>query len=94
MPNRNVHNRYAKMLLKDMSLEEIDDVNRIMDAPSRIYGSHHRKYYGHSHNPLAKDSLEINKGKINREVARQIHLILDEDKELQRLIKLKELMRR
>lgn len=95
MPNRKVHNEYAKKIMGNrLSIEEIDDVNRIMDAPSQKYGSQHRKYYGHSHNPVARDSLEINKGSASREVARRIHLMLDENKALQKFIKLKELMKK
>lgn len=91
MPNRDVHNKYAKKVLKNMDIKEIDDVNKIMDAPSKVYGPHHRKYYGHNKNPNAPDSLEINKGSIDREAARQVHIFLDEDKTLQKIIKLLEL---
>ena len=95
MPDRKTHNKYAYGLMKKMlSMEEIDDVNRIMDAPSQIYGSQHRKYYGHNRDPTAKDSLEINRGSAKREMARQVHLILDTDRELQKIIKLKELDRK
>lgn len=89
MPNRKVHNEYAHKIMKKMRLEDIDEVNMIMDAPSQRYGSQHRKYYGHNKNPTAKDSLEINRGSASREMARRIHLILDEDKELQKIIKLR-----
>jgi hypothetical protein len=91
MPNRDVHNKYAKKVLPRMRLEDIDDVNRIMDAPSQRYGSQHRKYYGHNPDPLAKDSLEINKGSIAREAARRVHLLLDNNKNLQKVIKLLEM---
>lgn len=91
MPNRDIHNKYAKKVLPRMSLEEIDDVNRIMDAPSQKYGSQHRKYYGHNPDPLAKDSLEINRYSIEREAARRVHLILDRNKNLQKIIKLLEM---
>lgn len=90
MPNRDIHNKYAKKILPGMDMKEIDDVNKTMDAPSQRYGSQHRKYYGHNKSPTAKDSLEINKGNVDREAARQIHLILDEDKTLQKVIKLME----
>ena len=39
MPNRKVHNEYAKKIMGNrLSMEDIDDVNRIMDAPSQKYG--------------------------------------------------------
>ncbi len=95
MPNRPVHNKIAYELMKgNRKIGKaklwalIDDTNKTMDAPSQWLGGSHRVLH-HSTNPTRRDSLMINKGDINREVARRIHIILDTDKELNALLKMR-----
>ena len=96
MPNRDVHNKIAYDLMKKHSSKKlydlINDVNKEMDAPSQWLGGSHRVLY-HSKNATRLDSLIINKGNVNREIARRIHLILDYDKDLQKLIKIQEALK-
>lgn len=96
MAIRKVHNEIAKMVLKDMPMKEIDDVNKMVDDPEmlRKYGRYHRRYWGHDTNSLAPDSIIINKGDYNREQARKIHIIVDTDPDIKRLVKKYEMMKR
>ncbi|MHB8552779.1 MAG: hypothetical protein ACYDAO_04245 [Thermoplasmataceae archaeon] len=95
MPNRNVHNKIAYELMKNTKskynrqklMKIIDSTNKEMDAPSQWLGKGHRVLH-HSTNPTRKDSVLINKGNIDRELARQIHIMLDTDKELKKLLKM------
>ena len=88
MAVRRVHNKIAAKFV-NLSMKEIDEVNRMVDDPRMLkkYGKAHRKYWGHNPNPVAKDSLIINKGNAQREKARRIHIIVDTNPKVKRLIK-------
>ena len=88
MAVRRVHNKIAAKFV-NLPMKEIDEVNRMVDDPAMLkkYGKAHRKYWGHNPNPVAKDSLIINKGNAQREKARRIHIIVDTNPEVKRLIR-------
>ena len=86
MPNRDVHNKVAQFIFPNIPLSVIDDVNKRMDEPSQWLGSHHRVLY-HSKNPTDTDSLAITYGDINRELLRQLHILLDYDKRFRLYLK-------
>ena len=87
MPNRDVHNKIAKFLFPHISMHIIDEVNMLMDEPSQWMGSHHRSVF-HSTNPARKDSLQITHGDPDRELLRQLHILIDYDRDVQRMLKL------
>ena len=88
MAVRRVHNKIAAKFV-NLPLNEIDEVNRMVDDPRMLkkYGKDHRKHWGHNPNPLAKDSLTINRGNAQREKARRIHIIVDTNPKVKKLIK-------
>ena len=88
MPNRDVHNAVAQFVFPNIPLSVIDDVNMRMDEPSQWLGSHHRVLY-HSTNPAAPDSLAISYGNPQRELVRQLHIMLDYNKKFRLLLKAK-----
>lgn len=96
MANRDIHNAIAKMVLKNMSMKEIDNVNRMVDDPDmlRKYGRYHRNYWGHNPDSNAPDSRAINKGNYYREKARKIHILVDTDPKIKRLAKKYEILKR
>lgn len=89
MAVRKIHNKIAKILVPDMSMKEIDEINRMVDDPKMLkkYGKYHRKYWGHDWNPLAYDSLRINKGNAKREEVRRIHILVDTNPKIKRIAK-------
>jgi len=88
MATRKVHNKIAAKFV-NLPLSEIDEVNRMVDDPRMLkkYGKAHRRYWGHNPNPLAPDSLKINQGNAQREKARRIHIIVDTNPKVKKLIK-------
>ena len=91
MPNRDAHNKIAKLIFPNIDMAIIDEVNRKMDEPSQWMGSHHRVLH-HSTDPAALDSLLITNGDTDRELVRQLHILLDYDKNLRRYLKIMGIM--
>ena len=87
MPNRDVHNKIAKFFFPYISMKVINEVNMLMDEPSQWMGSHHRVVF-HSANPGKKDSLQITHGDPDRELVRQLHILVDYDKDVRRMLRL------
>lgn len=87
MAVRRVHNKIAAKFV-NLPMSEIDEVNRMVDDPRMLkkYGKDHRKHWGHNPNPMAKDSRAINKGNAQREKARRIHIIVDTNPKVKKLI--------
>ena len=88
MAVRRVHNKIAAKFV-NLPMSEIDEVNRMVDDPRMLkkYGKDHRRHWGHNPSPTAKDSLAINKGNAQREKARRIHIIVDTNPKLKKLIR-------
>ena len=95
MPQRKDHNYLAKLILgNSLSDEEIDQINKVVDAPSQwMSPNEHRQLY-HDVNPLRADSIEVNKGNIDREIARLVHIVADEDPAIQMLLDLQKMRRK
>lgn len=93
MANRNTHNKIALMVVKGISLKEVDDVNKQVDDVGmlRKYGRYHRQHWGHDLNATAPDSMIISKGDPAREKARKVHIIVDTDPKIKRAVKRKEI---
>ncbi len=96
MAARPTHNEIAKLVLKNMPMKEIDDVNRKVDDIDmlRKYGKYHRNHWGHNPDSHAPDSRVINKGNYYREKARKIHILVDTDPKIKRLVKKHEMLKR
>lgn len=77
MANRKVHNMIAKILLPYVSMQKINDTNRLIDEPVKWLGPRHR-VTRHSRNPVRFDSLLVTGGDWQRELARQVHIMVDE----------------
>ncbi len=92
MAVRKVHNRIAKMF-SSLPMKEIDEINREIDDPRMLkkYGSKHREHWGHDWDPSKKDSYYINKGDAEREKVRRIHILVDTDPTIRKLVKKMEL---
>ncbi len=88
MAVRKIHNQIAKKF-SGLSMREIDQINRMVDDPAMLkkYGYKHREHWGHDWNSTAKDSLAINKGSAAREKVRKIHIIVDTNPRIKRLVK-------
>jgi len=93
MASRSIHNAFTKRILKNISLSEINRVNKEIDAPVKTLGPYHRMLY-HDINPTSPDSLLINKGDMNREMIRQLHIWLDEHKEFSESLELIDILKR
>lgn len=84
-----MHNLLAAKI-SALPVTEIDKINKEVDAPSQVYGPHHRFLY-HSMNADAPDSREINRGRGDYERVRKIHILIDTNPRLNRIAKLLEL---
>lgn len=93
MAVRRIHNQIAEMVVK-LPRKEIDEINRLVDDPEmlRKYGRYHRRYWGHNWNATARDSRIINRGNAQREKARRVHIIVDTDPKIKRMVKRLEIM--
>ena len=89
MAVRKIHNKIAKMVVPQASMQTIDAVNKDVDDPYYLnkYGRYHRKYHGHDLNPYSKDSLSVNKGNPTLEKIRQVHIIVDTSPRIKSLVK-------
>ncbi|MEM3192096.1 MAG: hypothetical protein QW292_08410 [Candidatus Parvarchaeota archaeon] len=65
----------------------------MIDEPVKTIGPAHRILY-HDPNPFRIDSILINRGNINREMIRQLHIYLDRHKKLEEMIELSELLKK
>lgn len=92
MAVRRVHNKIAKMVVS-LPEKDIDNVNRMVDDRRMLkkYGKSHRKHWGHNPNPHATDSLLISRGDAEREKARRVHILVDTDPEIKKLVEFQEL---
>ncbi len=95
MAVRKVHNKIAKMF-STLPLKEIDEINREVDDIDMLkkYGYKHREHWGHNWDSTASDSYKINRGNANREKVRRIHILVDTDPEIKRLVEKQEIEER
>ena len=93
MAVRKIHNRIAKIIVPQASMQTIDAVNRDVDDPKYLqkYGRYHRQYHGHDTNPFSKDSLSVNKGNPTLEKIRMTHIIVDTNPRIKKLVKVMEI---
>ena len=89
---RKTHNKIAGMV-SNLPMKDIDEINRMVDDPAmlRKYGRYHRKYWGHNPSANAYDSRKINRGNAERERVRKVHIIVDTDPKIKRMVKAMEL---
>lgn len=89
MSNRPTHNRIAKMIVPDVPISAIDRVNQDVDRKDMLkkYGKNHRKFWGHDLNANAPDSLAITKGDPKLEKVRKVHILVDTDPKIKRMVK-------
>ena len=85
MPNRELHNLFAKMLLQGISEKRIDQINKIIDGPSQTYGSSHRRLFHSPHHLALLALMEEDPDVLTVGLA---HIILDNNKNLERLVTL------
>lgn len=55
MPNRDIHNLICQ--LAGIDLKKANYVNKMMDLPSQIYGSQHRKFFHGQHSNKVKTPI-------------------------------------
>jgi len=92
MASRKVHNYVAK-ILTNLSEKEIDEVNKDIDEPYKYLGRYHRKLY-HDENPARIDSLLVSRGRADKELIRQIHIFVDENPEMSKILEAYLLLRK
>ena len=85
MPNRELHNLFAKMLLQGIDEKRIDQINKLIDGPSQIYGSSHRRLFHSPHHLALLALMEEDPDVLTVGLA---HLILDNNKDIEKVIKL------
>jgi parvulin-like peptidyl-prolyl isomerase len=92
MAERKVHNKIAAMF-SNLSYKEIDEINKEIDRKDMLekYGKNHRKYWGHDWDAGKPDSRAINRGNPEREKVRRIHILVDTDPEIKRILKRQEI---
>lgn len=83
--NREYHNRFAKMLFPWLDEKLIDRTNSEIDLPVKEFGRHHRKY---RHDMRSAIILSMLEGKPDVLLIAKAHTLLDENKNLQRAVKL------
>lgn len=76
MASRDIHNRIAKTFLPWISYSKINETNRVIDEPVKWMGPSHR-VTRHDHNPLKFDSLIVSGGDPQKEMVRQLHILVD-----------------
>lgn len=92
MPNRSTHNFFSKFLHPEYDYDKIDKTNERIDAPSQITpGMAHRKFY-HSFDIADPGSMEIHGGDVEKYLINVEHIILDNDPELAKMIKIMEII--
>ena len=94
MSNRKEHNLSVKLVAPNIDDDLVDDTNYFMDFPSQIVGPQHRKYFGHDPNPFAMDSLLVNRFDSRREFARQWHMMVDKNKQMQNMLLMMSMLNR
>jgi hypothetical protein len=92
MANRKVHNYLARMFV-NLSMNEIDEINRKIDEPYKWLGRYHRAL-NHDKRPEKMDSIMITHGDVQKEIVRQIHIWLDENKDVGNLLEAYLLMKK
>jgi hypothetical protein len=92
MANRKVHNYLARMFV-NMPMNEIDEINRKIDEPYKWLGRYHR-VLNHDKRPEKIDSVMITHGDVQKEIVRQIHIWLDENKDVGDLLEAYLLMKK
>ena len=93
MPSRKIHNKVAKLIFPEYDMEKIDKVNKEIDAPSKIFGPRHRKYFGHDLNLLTLLYLSEDPDRIPLWfIHNELDKVASKDKELKKLMELIELL--
>ena len=78
MADRELHNYFCKKILGD----EFDRINGFLDSPSRVLGPNHRILF-HDEETIGRISMfDLDSG-----MAAMLHKILDENKDLQNLMR-------
>ena len=89
MSNRPTHNKIAKLVVPDVPIFAIDKVNKDVDRVDMLkkYGRYHRAHWGHNMSAKAPDSLAITKGDPKLEKVRKVHILVDTDPQIKRMVK-------
>ncbi len=89
MSNRPTHNKIARMVVGNVPLSVIDQVNKDVDRVDMLkkYGRYHRAHWGHDMRADAPDSLAITKGNPKLEKIRKVHILVDTDPVIKRMVK-------
>jgi len=89
MSNRPTHNKIAKMVVDGVPISAIDQVNKDVDRIDMLkkYGRYHRSHWGHNMRADAPDSLAITKGNPKLEKVRKVHILVDTDPKIKRMVK-------
>jgi hypothetical protein len=92
MADRKTHNDDVRLVMHGLTWKEANAINAKIDSTVKTKGQKHREDY-HSLDMFKADSLEVNRGRLDYELARRIHITRDTDPKLKRLAKLQQALR-